>query len=162
MNAGDLPSTSSLSGDNSSAPQQSAGGRSDAHLHDLEVEDLPEQHREIVTSEIALFRERAAKRAAEKAQMEAQMESRRQPPTGPSAQQNRGWGPSGGAPPVNDPQSYNKPIGFVGQGGAELKPDAPAEPIIDDAQRERERAERAHREAETMFLDVSADSARLP
>lgn len=153
MNAGDLPSTSTLSNDQSSA-NPTSGGRSLAHLQDLDAQDLPEQHREIVTSEIALFRERAAKRAAEKAQMEAQMEARRN--SGPAAQQNRGWGPRGGASPSVDPQSYNKPIGFVGQGqGAEVKQEAAAEPVIDDAQRERERAEREHRQAQVMFEDVS-------
>lgn len=153
MNAGDLPTTSSLSGEQSSAPQPSSGGRSLSHLQDLDAEDLPEQHREIVTSEIALFRERAAKLEAEKRERDAQRESR-SAPTGPAAQQNRGWGPRG-APPADDPQSYNKPIGFVSQGGAEVKPNVATEPVIDDAQRERERAERAHREAEAMFLDVS-------
>lgn len=154
MKAGDLPSSSTPS--NTSAPHPS-GGRSLSHLQDLDAQDLPEQHREIVTSEIALFRQRAEKRAAEKKEMEAQMEARRHAPApsgGNSGQQNRGWGPRGGAAPgVVDPQSYNKPIGFV-QPGAE-KQAAPAEPVIDDAQRERERAERAHREAQALFEDVS-------
>jgi hypothetical protein len=153
MNAGDLPSTSTLSNEQSSA-NSTSGGRSLAHLQDLDAQDLPEQHREIVTSEIALFRERAAKRAAEKAQMEAQMEARRN--NGPVAQQSRGWGARGGASPSVDPQSYNQPIGFVGQGhGAGVKQGVAAEPVIDDAQRERERAEREHRQAQAMFEDVS-------
>lgn len=145
-----------------------------AHLKDLDAEELPENQRKVILSEIDMFRERSVKKAAERA---AQDEARRAAPSQPSynqAQQNRGWSarappPSGQSPSTSaaaaaDPQSYNKPIDFVATGapsnGAQsLNADGrsvpAALPEIDDAERERERAERAAREAEHIFRDVS-------
>jgi RNA-binding protein 25 len=164
MNSGDIPSTSTLSSNatpSSSRPTE----RTLSHLQDLAPEDLPDSSREIITSEIALFRDRAAKRAAEKKEMEAQLEARRYGaggqggggPTVNGRSQGTGWGPRGGQHQA-DPQSYNKPIGFIAAGGEADKSEAVVEapvPEIDDAQRERERAEKAHREDEFLFRDVS-------
>lgn len=130
-----------------------------AHLQDLEPGDLPEEQRELVTREIAFFRERAAKReeanrAAEdkrnQARKREEEERRRQilarssnnnnsnagsprPDQGrggfgqaPSQQQQHrpeydSRGSRAASPPSgssryqrhDDPQSYNRPVGFV-------------------------------------------------
>ncbi|KAI5481570.1 hypothetical protein MNV49_002796 [Pseudohyphozyma bogoriensis] len=171
MRRGDAPSTSTLSSD---APGQPTQQGRDRHLQDLAPEDLPENSREVITSEIALFRERAAKKAAEKKEYEALMEqARRNQSQGGNRQQGgqRGqqggnnWGPRGGQNQQQqqvDPQSYNKPIGFVAAGGPqaggsqdEVKRDANNVPVFDDEERERDRLARDRREAEAMFRDVS-------
>ncbi|SGY16850.1 BQ5605_C012g07009 [Microbotryum silenes-dioicae] len=137
-----------------------------AHLRDLAPEDLPEHHREAITSEIAMFREIAFKKAAEKKAVQLKREQeavtnrilaeRRSVPTGParsnshpslagasssappSASSKSAPGPTGA--PSDDPQSYNKPVTFVSEGTG-----------LDDAQKERKRAERAYRDAEALF-----------
>jgi len=65
------------------------------HLHDLQEADLPEQQRGLVISEIAMFRERAAKKEREK-QREVLQQARsvtitpsRPPPTGPNFNERR-------------------------------------------------------------------------
>lgn len=150
MNAGDTPSTSALDSADA-AGSQGQGARIPSHLQDLAPEELPENHREMITGEIAIFRERAAKLAAEKRQREQQRDMGRGGPSGPTPSGN-GWGSRGGQP---DPQSYNKPIAFAGAGQVKQE-DKAVEPVIDDAQRERERAERAFKEAEYAFKDVSS------
>ncbi|KAH9932787.1 uncharacterized protein BXZ73DRAFT_46699 [Epithele typhae] len=93
------------------------------HLHDLQEADLPETQRGLVMTEIAQFRERAAKREREKMR-----DVREQMPTilaapAPSGPKVREWGkpqlqgqpePAGGAKGFGQgAQSYNKPVGFV-------------------------------------------------
>ncbi|KAM0754808.1 hypothetical protein T439DRAFT_377233 [Meredithblackwellia eburnea MCA 4105] len=163
MKSGEPPVTSTLSGP---ADRQRGPDRPFAHLQDLAPEDLPETQREVITSEIALFRERSAKRAAEKKEQERQMEQKRLAAAAqrnsaavPGQQNsNNGWGPRGGsngaAAGAVDPQSYNKPIGFVagtGSRGAENVESAPTGPT--DEEQERSRLERERREAENMFRD---------
>ena len=162
MKSGEAPATSTIAPTDS--PSRGPPERVLTHLQDLAPEDLPEQQREVITGEIALFRERAAKRAAEKKELEAQMEARRTSNAisrnngsqqQQQQQQNSGWGARGG-PPQQDPQSYNKPIGFVA--GGVKREDAPADvkpPGPTDEERERERLERERREAEAMYRDVS-------
>ncbi|SCV67742.1 BQ2448_5353 [Microbotryum intermedium] len=140
-----------------------------AHLRDLAPEDLPEHHREAITSEIAMFREIAFKKAAEKkaAQLKREQEAvtnrilaeRRSASNGRARSNSHpsvaaasssaspadhsstsAPGPTGA--PKDDPQSYTKPVNFVGEGTG-----------LDDAQKERERAERAYRDAEALFHD---------
>lgn len=159
MKSGEAPATSTMAP--SEAPtRHGPPERTLTHLQDLAPEDLPETSREVITGEIALFRERAAKRAAEKKEHEREMEARRNSNAGasrPVPQQNSGWGARGGN--QVDPQSYNKPIGFVATGGgvkkeesaAELPPQGPT-----DEERERERLERERREAEAMYRDASS------
>lgn len=109
------------------------------HLHDLQEADLPEEQRGLVVSEIALFRERAAKREREKLRDERERNltafgansggppngggmSRGAPPNAPSGPKERVWGrPStSAASPQGRQQSfgsgvqgYSKPVGFV-------------------------------------------------
>lgn len=183
MASGSAPATSTLS---SSAPTSSTSGRperSNAHLQDLAPEDLPEDSRVVITSEIALFRESAQRRAKEKEDANLAAEARRLGnmrsgssgvPSGPSGMGGGayrpqgnvnngnagGWGTRGG---MMDPQSYNQPIGFVAPGGAAaVKTEEGAAPVpLDDAQVERNRAERAHRDREAAFRDVRTHLLRL-
>jgi hypothetical protein len=174
---GEAPGTSNLA---SAAGQR---GRPDIgiagrYLQDLAPEDIPENQRQVITSEIAQFRERAAKKAAEKRAAE---EARRASHSAayragsggggqggrgqmsPAVQQN-GWGPRGGqqqqAP--EDPQSYNKPIGFVASGSKaspgtpvvkeEVDPNAP--PVFHDEQKERERQAKERHQNEIAFNEM--------
>ncbi|KWU44249.1 hypothetical protein RHOSPDRAFT_34264 [Rhodotorula sp. JG-1b] len=147
------------------------------HLKDLAPEDLPENHRETTLSSIAQFRQAAVKKAQQKFDIDRQLDERRQaqmhqrPP--PQSSQHRSsysssQGPAG-SPPIGagsaaaaaDPQSFNRPVAFVAGGGGggasssangttDAQPEA--EPVLDDAERERERAEREHRRLEGIFL----------
>ncbi|THH06144.1 hypothetical protein EW145_g4289 [Phellinidium pouzarii] len=90
------------------------------HLHDLQEADLPETQRGLVISEIALFRERAAKREREK------MKEVPAPSSAPSGPKQREWGRPQGAPHSppqqgygRGAQGYSKPVGFVKEGGGE-------------------------------------------
>ncbi|KAF9232313.1 hypothetical protein BU15DRAFT_90684 [Melanogaster broomeanus] len=94
------------------------------HLHDLQEADLPETQRGLVISEIAQFRERAAKREREKVR-----EVRESIPnilaTAPSGPKLREWGkpqPQQSSPATpakgqqghgKGPQGFNKPVSFV-------------------------------------------------
>ncbi|PPQ65885.1 hypothetical protein CVT26_000905 [Gymnopilus dilepis] len=87
------------------------------HLHDLQEADLPETQRGLVISEIAQFRERAAKREREKMRDVRQSIPNLSAPSGPKS---REWGkPQGGhdSPKAEGfgkgPQGYGKPVGFV-------------------------------------------------
>ncbi|KZO94430.1 hypothetical protein CALVIDRAFT_600065 [Calocera viscosa TUFC12733] len=95
------------------------------HLRDLQEGDLPEEQRGLVMSEIAMFRERAAKKEnekrkqAEEAAQSASAAAIAMSPIGPPTGPGRGWG-RGQPPPSgpqqsfgNGPQSYNRPVGFV-------------------------------------------------
>ncbi|KZS93809.1 hypothetical protein SISNIDRAFT_454255 [Sistotremastrum niveocremeum HHB9708] len=110
------------------------------HLHDLQEADLPEEQRGLVVSEIALFRERAAKKEREKMRDERERNltafgANRNgpsnggpagragaPPNAPSGPKERVWGrpspstasPQGRQQPFGSgAQGYNKPVGFV-------------------------------------------------
>ncbi|PSS34090.1 hypothetical protein PHLCEN_2v1884 [Hermanssonia centrifuga] len=93
------------------------------HLHDLQEADLPETQRGLVMTEIAQFRERAAKREREKMRdVQAAVPNILSAPSGPKQ---REWGKpqptaQGSPPPTNTPQGfgkgaqgYSKPVGFV-------------------------------------------------
>ncbi|KAJ7449520.1 hypothetical protein FB451DRAFT_1530650 [Mycena latifolia] len=94
------------------------------HLHDLQEADLPETQRGLVISEIAQFRERAAKREREKMRELQQQQA----PATPSGPKMREWGrpkekeepapQQQQAPPREQgmgrgAQGYNKPVDFV-------------------------------------------------
>lgn len=77
------------------------------------------------------------------------------------------WGQRGNAGGAGgagvDPQSYNRPLGFVKAGGsgsaqpgnANAEDGAkPVEVVLDDVQAERERMEKVARDAEVAFRDV--------
>jgi hypothetical protein len=147
------------------------------HLHDLHEADLPETQRGLVISEIAQFRERAAKREREKMrdvrenipmagapsgpkvrewgkpqQQSAQQQSSAQPALSlsqPSKQQGFGKGAQG----------YSKPVGFVkaedggtgDSGGRHIA----GKPTKTDEELEAERKESRRRDEEVSFRDVS-------
>ncbi|KAK4051818.1 hypothetical protein OIV83_002523 [Microbotryomycetes sp. JL201] len=115
-----------------------------SRLNDLDENELPEEQRVVITSEIAMFRERVSKKRGEVEQEAALPKAAAIAPRRQS--QARSWGQatdSQGSPAAKpDPQSFNKPIGFVAQGTQ-----------LDDEEKERERIERARKEAEAAYKD---------
>ena len=177
ISAGDAipPSGASLSSLPSSSPHPdsqsdalSEANRLANHLRDLAPEDLPDSQRAVTMSSIAAFRERAAKKQNDKRELDRQIEERRQsmmqnrrnqqnhygqqtqqqqqPPSGPG----NSYGGGGGSQQQMDPQSFNQNVAFVKE-----NQQAQPEPEIDDAKRERERAEMEHRQQEGIFREVS-------
>lgn len=132
-----------------------------AHLRDLAPEDLPDSQRETTLNSIAAFRERSMKKQTERRELDRQIEERRQAMIQKRTreqqqqQQQRSSVSASTTTPAVDPQSFNQPIGFVAQGGEQTHTGEGVEPEIDDAKRERERAEQEHRQQENIFKDVS-------
>ncbi|RDB14876.1 hypothetical protein Hypma_016278 [Hypsizygus marmoreus] len=141
------------------------------HLHDLQEADLPETQRGLVISEIAQFRERAAKREREK-----QRDARESivMPGAPSGPKVREWGKpqqqplAQQAPSSSQPkqqgfgkgaQGYSKPVGFVKaeDGGAGVYDgggrQAAGKPTKTDEELEEERKEGRRRDEEVSFRD---------
>ncbi|KAF8150367.1 hypothetical protein K438DRAFT_1910390 [Mycena galopus ATCC 62051] len=103
------------------------------HLHDLQEADLPETQRGLVISEIAQFRERAAKREREKMrELQAQIP---QPGSG---------GMGKGA------QGYNKPVDFVRERERDQEPKRRTQT---DEELEADRKENRRRDEEVSFRD---------
>jgi RNA-binding protein 25 len=148
--------------DPSALPSDFSGSKSDdivipPHLQDLQEQDLPEEQRGLVLSEISLFRERSARR-----DRPPQVSAPRQPAGG------RVWGqPSqdGGRDrdrererdrdrekerPGESHGLASKPVGFVKEQSAS----EPAAPTKTDEERERERLEARRREEDNSFRDV--------
>ncbi|KAJ7356517.1 hypothetical protein DFH08DRAFT_953861 [Mycena albidolilacea] len=135
------------------------------HLHDLQEADLPETQRGLVISEIAQFRERAAKREREKMrELQAQIPAPGGTPSGPKM---REWGRpkeveqkrererEDQQPPREQgmgkgAQGYNKPVDFVREreGGRE-----PKRQTQTDEELEAERKEGRRRDEEVSFRD---------
>ncbi|KAF9046248.1 hypothetical protein BJ165DRAFT_1137975 [Panaeolus papilionaceus] len=136
------------------------------HLHDLQEADLPETQRGLVISEIAQFRERAAKREREKMRdvRESIPHLVGAPPSGPK----REWGkPQARAesPQASSKsqqgfgkgaQGYSKPVPFVKSDD----PSAGRDPLSDrqstaktDEELESERKEQRRQEEENSFKD---------
>ncbi|KAJ6544082.1 hypothetical protein B0H19DRAFT_1212448 [Mycena capillaripes] len=132
------------------------------HLHDLQEADLPETQRGLVISEIAQFRERAAKREREKMR-ELQQQQQPAVPSGPKM---REWGrpkeeqpreqqqqqqQQSGAPREQGmgkgAQGYNKPVDFV------REQREPKRPTQTDEELEAERKEGRRRDEEVSFRD---------
>jgi len=147
------------------------------HLHDLHEADLPETQRGLVISEIAQFRERAAKREREKMRDVRDSIPMAGAPSGPKV---REWGkPQQQAPQQQQStqpavsssqpskqqgfgrgaQGYSKPVGFVkaedggpsDSGGRQ----AHAKIAKTDEELEAERKESRRRDEEVSFRDVS-------
>ncbi|TFK70553.1 hypothetical protein BDN72DRAFT_766296 [Pluteus cervinus] len=120
------------------------------HLHDLHEADLPETQRGLVISEIAQFRERAAKREREKMR-DVQASIPTLIPSGPKA---REWGKSQQAPASGGKPGFSKssqPLqGFVKEDGA-------GKELIKvnrtDEELEAERKEARRRDEEVSFRD---------
>jgi RNA-binding protein 25 len=146
------------------------------HLHDLQEADLPETQRGLVISEIAQFRERAAKKERERAR-EIGLAPGPGPAAGPAPGAGGRGAPSGpkmrewgkpqqqGQSPVAEqprggfgkgPQGYDKPVNFV-KGGDENERRQSATPAIakTDEELEQERKEARKREEDNSFRDVS-------
>ena len=148
------------------------------HLHDLQEADLPETQRGLVISEIAQFRERAAKREREKMRdVRESIPSIIGAPSGPKA---REWGkpqnqarvdtpqaagralaPQQAQAQGKGPQGYSKPVGFVkaeGQGSPTGAKDderrMPGKASKTDEELEAERKEARRRDEEVSFRDV--------
>jgi hypothetical protein len=146
------------------------------HLHDLHEADLPETQRGLVISEIAQFRERAAKREREKLRDVRDSIPMAGAPSGPKI---REWGkPQQQSFQQQSPQStvsssqpskqhgfgkgaqgYSKPVGFVkaddggaGDGGGRQ---VSARTVKTDEELEAERKESRRRDEEVSFRDVS-------
>lgn len=141
------------------------------HLHDLQEADLPETQRGLVISEIAQFRERAAKREREKLRdVRDSIPAISGAPSGPKV---REWGkpqqqsqqsPGSSQPPKQQgfgkgAQGYSKPVGFVKAedgmvGKGSLDEDRPTGKTDEELEAERKEARR--RDEEVSFRDVSA------
>jgi hypothetical protein len=128
------------------------------HLHDLQEADLPETQRGLVISEIALFRERAAKREREKMK-ELPIVSL----SAPSGPKQRDWGRPQQASSQSPPhgrqnsfgkgaQGYNKPVGFV---RSEEQTGSSSQVTKTDEELEQDRREARRRDEENSFRDVS-------
>jgi RNA-binding protein 25 len=149
------------------------------HLHDLQEADLPETQRGLVISEIAQFRERAAKREREKVKEVKEsipsvvgMMAMGHTPTGvPSGPKMREWGRQKGAPVQEGPgkgahgsgaQGYQKPVSFVKAeelaGSAAPSGDDRSNTLKTDEQLEEERKETRRRDEEASFRDVNFTS----
>ncbi|KAH9831339.1 uncharacterized protein C8Q71DRAFT_715453 [Rhodofomes roseus] len=140
------------------------------HLHDLQEADLPETQRGLVMTEIAQFRERAAKREREK--MRETQQALPNILAAPSGPKQREWGkpqmPGQQAPPSpvdagrpqqgfgKGAQGYNKPVGFV---KAESDRGSPPEarvfstPTKTDEELEEERKRQRRRDEEESYRD---------
>ncbi|KAL0960572.1 hypothetical protein HGRIS_005608 [Hohenbuehelia grisea] len=134
------------------------------HLHDLQEADLPETQRGLVISEIAQFRERAAKREREKMR-----DVREAIPTvigAPSGPKVREWGKPSGAPQAGPApsaggkqafkggQGYNKPVGFVrAEDAREEERPLAGKSHKTDEELETERKEARRRDEEVSFRD---------
>jgi RNA-binding protein 25 len=146
------------------------------HLHDLQEADLPETQRGLVISEIAQFRERAAKREREKMRDNIR-DNPPMIPGAPSGPKVREWGKPQGQPQVASPQQpgraplaapqgygkgaqgYSKPVGFVkAEDGATAIGDdrqLAGKTTKTDEELEAERKEGRRRDEEKSFQDVS-------
>ncbi|OJA18270.1 hypothetical protein AZE42_04994 [Rhizopogon vesiculosus] len=138
------------------------------HLHDLQEADLPETQRGLVISEIAQFRERAAKREREKMRdVRDAMPQLNPTPSGPKV---REWGkpqtPQSPQGPPGKPSArgkdagYNKPPGFVkaedgaaALGSSNDDRSIPGKSAKTDEELEKDRKESRRREEEVSFRD---------
>ncbi|KAJ3521934.1 hypothetical protein NMY22_g12103 [Coprinellus aureogranulatus] len=124
------------------------------HLHDLQESDLPETQRGLVMTEIAQFRERAAKREREKLRdVQASIPTLLPTPNGPKQ---REWGKSPSVPPAKHGpqagQAYSK-AGFV-KGEEAATPQVRSTPAAKtDEELEAERKEARRRDEENSFKD---------
>ncbi|KAI0763542.1 hypothetical protein BD413DRAFT_616199 [Trametes elegans] len=138
------------------------------HLHDLQEADLPETQRGLVMTEIAQFRERAAKREREKMRdvreaMPAVLATTAPTPT-PSGPKVREWGkpqlheePSTGRGFGRGAQGYNKPVGFVRAEDGSRTPGSDRQSSVrpgkTDEELEAERKEARRRDEENSYKD---------
>ena len=141
------------------------------HLHDLQEADLPETQRGLVMTEIAQFRERAAKREREK--MRDVREAMPNILAAPSGPKMREWGkpnpqghgqgqpdsPGGTKGYGKGAQGYSKPVGFVKAEDGSRTPGSDRQSSVrpgkTDEELEQERKEARKRDEENSYKDVS-------
>ncbi|PWN92206.1 hypothetical protein FA10DRAFT_259438 [Acaromyces ingoldii] len=119
-----------------------------SHLKDLPPEELPEEHRGSVLSEIDKFRQASAAREEEKKRMERIQKMEKMRPAGagdPGAANGRGDSSMGGP---NDKQSYLRPVDFVGASSSQQHYRDEERNLGPDERDEREEARRKEREKE--------------
>lgn len=120
-----------------------------SHLKDLPPEELPEEHRGSVLSEIDKFRQASAAREEEKKRMERIQKMEKMRPGGagdPGAANGRGDSSMGGP---NDKQSYLRPVNFVGASSSSQQHYRDEEQNLGPDERDdREEARRKEREKE--------------
>lgn len=139
------------------------------HLHDLQEAELPEAQRGLVISEIALFRERAAKREREKLRDEQERGralgisspyggkgspasgSNKAPVNAPSGPKGRGVG--------SGQQGYGKAPAFVQSQSQSQSRTSQAEAEKTDEQKEQDRKDARMRDENESFRDVSGISS---
>ena len=137
------------------------------HLHDLQEADLPETQRGLVMTEIAQFRERAAKREREKMRDVREAMPNVLAIPAPSGPKPREWGrpqhtpepPSASKGFGKGPQGYNKPPAFVRSDDGSRTPSerqSSLRPGKTDEELENERKEARRRDEENSYKDVSA------
>jgi RNA-binding protein 25 len=121
-----------------------------SHLNDLPPEELPEEHRGAVLSEIDKFRQASAARQEEKNRKDRvqELEKRRAAPRGPAAT----------GRDANDRQSYLRPVDFVAKEGAEEEKSLRADERDEQdeqrrSQREKDDLLRSAHDAERRYLD---------
>ncbi|CAE6447753.1 unnamed protein product [Rhizoctonia solani] len=143
--------------DPSALPQEQTPDKSNEviippHLQDLQEQDLPEEQRGLVLSEISLFRERSARRD-KPPQVVA-----RQPQRQESGGGTRTWGQPQQEKEKGESHGLaSKPIGFVQSTRDKEKQEplskTPGEPEKTDEEREKERLEARRRDEDNSFRD---------
>lgn len=133
------------------------------HLHDLQEADLPETQRGLVISEIAQFRERAAKREREKLRDVRAAVPNLSTLASPSGPKVREWGKAQGTADAREPtalgsdpqQGFSKPVGFVRAGSRERDDErqVPGKTEKTDEELEQDRKEARRRDEENSFRD---------
>ncbi|KAN0139651.1 hypothetical protein V8E53_002313 [Lactarius tabidus] len=133
------------------------------HLHDLQEADLPETQRGLVISEIAQFRERAAKREREKLRDVRAAVPNLSAQASPSGPKVREWGKAQGHADAREPaalgadpqQGFSKPVGFVRAGSRERDDErqVPGKNAKTDEELEHDRKEARRRDEENSFRD---------
>jgi RNA recognition motif-containing protein len=133
------------------------------HLHDLQEADLPETQRGLVISEIAQFRERAAKREREKLRDVRAAVPNLSAQASPSGPKVREWGKAQGTADAREPaalgsdlqQGFSKPVGFVRAGSRERDDErqVPGKTAKTDEELELDRKEARRRDEDNSFRD---------
>lgn len=130
-----------------------------SHLKDLPPEDVPEEHRTSVLSEIDKFRQASAAREEEKRRRERVMERERMNSSraGPSAASSADRFGSSSSSNVNDPQNYNHGApNFVKPSTQAPAAAAPLDPEEADEMEERRRQEVKRKEDERRASEALA------
>lgn len=119
-----------------------------SHLNDLPPEELPEEHRGAVLSEIDKFRQASAARQEEQKRKDRvqELERKRAPPAGIDGRD------------TSDRQSYLRPVSFVAKEGAEEENTLRADERDEQdeqrrSQREKEDLMRSAHDAERRYMD---------